>query len=221
MTASAGVAPNKFLAKLASDWRKPDGLFVIRPEQAAAVIAPLSVGRIPGVGQVMQRKLEARGYGRIGDLAQADVTTLLQQFGRYGRRLHELAQGLDDHPVKPDRPVQSISSEDTFAEDLPLEALEPAIRQLAEKTWRARGKTTRVPRTIVLKLKTADFRVVSRHVTPAQPPDSLASLVHHALALRDRVNLPAPTLFRLVGVGLAQFSDPDDGRLQPRLFGDL
>mgnify|MGYP000126738739 FL=1 len=218
LTASAGVAPNKFLAKLASDWRKPDGLFVIRPDSAAAVIASQPVGRIPGVGQVMQRKLETRGYHRIGDLAAADVTELVQHFGRYGRRLHELALGIDDHPVKPDRPVQSVSSEDTFAEDLPLEALEPAIRALAAKTWRGRGKTARVPRTVVLKLKTADFRIISRHLTPERPPDSADALATCALALRARVGLPPETRYRLVGVGLTQFTDTDDVRVQADLF---
>ncbi len=218
LTASAGVAPNKFLAKLASDWRKPDGLFVIRPEQAAAVIASLPVGRIPGVGQVMQRKLEALGYHRIGDLAVADITTLTQRFGKYGQRLHELAQGRDDHEVKPDRPVRSVSSEDTFAEDLPLSALEPAIRSLAAKTWRARGKTTRVPRTVVLKLKTSDFRVISRHLTPEWPPDSAEALVTHALALRARVGLPSETRYRLVGVGLTQFIEGGDVAGQAGLF---
>jgi len=114
LTASAGVAPNKFLAKLASDWRKPDGLFVIQPENIDAFLLPLPVGRLPGVGKVTGEKLATLEAQTVRDLRTLDLPVLEQHFGRYGQRLHELARGIDNNPVVPDRPTQSISVEDTF-----------------------------------------------------------------------------------------------------------
>jgi len=102
LTASAGVAPNKFLAKLASDWRKPDGLFVIQPEDTDAFLLPLPVGRLPGVGKVTGEKLAKLGTQTVKDLRALDLRILEQHFGRYGQRLHELARRIDDNPVVPD-----------------------------------------------------------------------------------------------------------------------
>ena len=129
LTASAGVAPSKFLAKIASDWKKPDGLYVIRPHQVHDFLTPLPVGCIPGVGKVAQQKLEAIGVRTVGDLRGVEVATLQALFGSFGARLHERAHGIDERPVETDQPVQSISSEDTFARDLRLDELEPAIRE--------------------------------------------------------------------------------------------
>src|SRR5690606_39201463 len=176
LTASAGVAPNKFLAKIASDWNKPDGQFVIRPSQLERFPTPLPVGRIPSVGRVMQARLHALGIATVGDLRSLPLEALRQQFGSFGAALYRRARGIDERPVEPDQPVQSVSSEDTFAQDLPLAALEPAIRALAGNTWRAAGKTARVARTVVLKLKTAQFRILTRSHTPDHPPASEAEL---------------------------------------------
>ena len=218
LTASAGVAPNKFLAKIASDWNKPDGLCVIRPQQAFDFLTPLPVGRIPGVGKVAQRRLEEMGVKTVGELRGADPVQLQRLFGSFGPRLLQRAMGIDERPVEPDQPVRSISSEDTFASDLPLEALEPAIRALAEKTWTATRRTERVGRTVVLKLKTAQFRLLTRSHTPETPPASLEALTEIALALRARVDLPPDTLYRLVGVGLSGFEDPQSRAAQPALL---
>src|SRR5690349_11641104 len=128
LTASAGVAPNKFLAKIASDWRKPDGLFVITPEDVATFLPPLAVGRLPGVGKVTEEKLLRLGIKTVGDLQNLDLTTLEKQFGRYGLRLHQLARGVDESRVVSHRPSQSISAETTFDQDMPLSQTEPAIR---------------------------------------------------------------------------------------------
>ncbi|MBS0569486.1 MAG: DNA polymerase IV [Proteobacteria bacterium] len=217
LTASAGVAPNKFLAKIASDWRKPNGLFVIRPHEAQAFLAPLPVGKIPGVGKVMDGKLAALGIRTCADLRLRDVRDLEQRFGRYGRRLHELARGIDERPVEPDQPVQSISNEDTFERDLPLPALESAIRELAVRTWADARRTERIGRTVVLKLKTADFHILTRSHTPPLPPASQDDFVAIALSLCARVELPATTLYRLAGVGLSNFRDADEFT-QPELF---
>lgn len=218
LTASAGIAPNKFLAKIASDWRKPDGQFVIRPYQVEGFLTPLPVSKVHGVGKVMQAKLAALGIVTVGDLRTHGEAELEAHFGSFGLRLYQRARGIDERPVESDQQVQSISSEDTFAEDLALDALEPAIRQLAEKTWNATRRTERVARTVVLKLKTAQFRILTRSFTPEQPPESLQALTDIALALRQRVDLPASTRYRLVGVGLAGFHEREPGQAQGRLF---
>ena len=219
LTASAGVAPNKFLAKIASDWRKPDGLFVIRPHQVDAFLAPLAVARLPGVGKVMEGKLAQLGIACVGDLRRFGGPQLERHFGRWGRRLHELSLGIDEHAVQPDRPTLQVSAEDTFEHDLPLDALEPHIRRLAEQAWaghqRERG---RVARTVVLKLKTADFHTLTRSLTPPARPMSAAELADMACALRARVAHPATTRYRLVGVGLAGFVERDSYAAQCDLF---
>lgn len=218
LTASAGVAPNKFLAKIASDWRKPNGLFVIRPHEAEAFLAPLPVAKIPGVGKVMDARLAKIGIRTCADLRLHDVRDLEQRFGRYGRRLHELSRGIDERPVDADQRVQSISNEDTFERDLPLSRLEPAIRRLAAQTWADARKTDRIGRTVVLKLKTADFHILTRSHTPSLPPQSETEFVEIAVSLIERVGMPPTTLYRLVGVGLHNFCDADE-LPQPELFG--
>ena len=218
LTASAGIAPNKFLAKIASDWNKPDGLFVIKPDAVVEFLTPLPVGRIHGVGKVMDGKLAALGIRTMGELRARDVRELESLFGRYGRRLHELSLGIDENPVTPDRPVQSISAEDTFAEDLPLAELEPTIRELSVKVWESTRKVERVGRTVVLKLKTREFRILTRSLTPAMMPASAEELAGIALALCERVLMGDATRYRLVGVGISNFQDADELGAQGGLF---
>ncbi len=150
-----------------------------------------------------------RGIATCGDLRQWALTDLEEAFGSFGRSLYNRARGVDERPVEPDQQVQSISSEDTFAEDLLLEDLGEAIVQLAEKTWKATRKTERVGHTVVLKLKTAQFRILTRSFTPERPPESMEELRDIALALRARVDLPAETRYRLVGVGLGGFREKE------------
>ena len=218
LTASAGVAPNKFLAKIASDWRKPDGLFVIRPDEVDSFLPPLPVGRLPGVGKVTEARLEKLGIRTVGDLRELELPALEGPFGRHGLRLYELARGIDNSPVLPDRPTQSVSAEDTFQHDVPLSETEPLIRRLAEKTWIASRKETRIARTVVLKLKTSDFKILTRSHTPSTPPVSCEELTGIALSLRERVDLDPHQRYRLVGVGLSNFRDPEQASVQPELF---
>jgi len=218
LTASAGVAPNKFLAKIASDWKKPDGLFVIQPEEVDSFLLPLPVGRVPGVGKVTEEKLRILGVQTIGELRRFELSVLEKRFGRYGARLYDLARGIDDSRVVPDRPTQSISSEDTFEQDVRLPELEPMIRRLAEHTWSASRNESRVARTVVLKLKTSDFKILTRSHTPNSPPSSCEELTNIALSLRERIGLHSDERFRLVGVGLSNFRDADDASAQPKLF---
>src|SRR3989442_3538276 len=218
LTASAGVAPNKFLAKIASDWRKPDGLFVIQPDDVDTFLSPLPVGRLPGVGKVTGEKLDQLGMRTVGDLRGLDLPTLDGHFGRYGVRLYELARGIDNSEVVPDRPTQSISAEDTFEQDVLLTEMEPMIRRLAEHTWAASRKDSRIARTVVLKLKTSEFKILTRSHTPGSPPASCEELTNIALSFRERVGLSPQQRFRLVGVGLSNFHDPADASAQPALF---
>ncbi len=221
LTASAGIAPNKFLAKIASDWRKPDGQFVVPPSRVEQFLTPLPVKRVPGVGKVMEGKLAALGIVTVGDLRALPLEQLEALFGSFGGGLYRRARGIDERPVEPDQPVQSISSEDTFAEDLPLGQFDEVITQLAERTWRATGRTERIGHTVVLKLKTAQFRILTRSFTPDSPPTSVEELRDIALALCQRVQLPDSTLYRLVGVGLSGFRDREDVVLQGDLFRDI
>ena len=217
LTASAGVAPNKFLAKIASDWRKPDGLFVIQPEEIDTFLPPLPVGRIPGVGKVTEKKLEGMNVRTVGDLRRLELLELERRFGRYGARLHELARGIDNNPGVPDRPTKSISAEDTFEQDVAIEETTPMIRRMAEKVWMASRKETRIARTVVLKLKSSEFRIYTRSFTGELPPTTCEELTSIALTLCARAGLEAGMRFRLVGVGLSNFREPEETR-EARLF---
>ncbi|MFC0677631.1 DNA polymerase IV [Lysobacter korlensis] len=222
LTASAGIAPNKFLAKIASDWRKPDGQYVIRPEKVGAFLVPLPVGRLPGVGKVTEARLTSLGIATVGELRERPLGELEHHFGRWGRRLYELARGIDEHPVEPERPSLQVSAEDTFEQDLPLDELAPHIERLAQKVWAGyQREAGRVARTVVLKLKTSDFRILTRSLTPAVHPSSVGELTRIALALRARVALPESTRYRLVGVGLGGLIDRDQYQAQTGLFDDV
>ena len=219
LTASAGVAPNKFLAKLASDWNKPDGQFVIRPSRVLEFLQPLPVRKVPGVGKVTQARLEQLGIQTVGDLATHGVQELEHYFGRYGRRLYELARGIDEREVQTDQPLQQVSAETTFSEDVRLEAIGEAIDRMADKVWDQALKKGALGRTVVLKLKTDRFRILTRSQTSPHPPASAAELATVARLLCERVDLPAQTLFRLAGVGMSNFADPQEQSRQPDLFG--
>jgi DNA polymerase-4 len=219
LTASASVAPNKFLAKIASDWRKPNGLFVIQPNEVDGFLSPLPVSRLPGVGKVTEKKLEAIGIQTVNHLRQLELSALESHFGRYGARLYELARGIDHSEVVPNKPTKSISAEDTFEHDVVITETEATIRRLAEKVWLAYQKEARIARTVVLKLKTSQFNILTRSCTPCSPPTSCGEVTDIALSLRDRVGLDPSQRFRLIGVGLANFRDSEHSSEQPVLFG--
>ncbi len=205
LTASAGVAPNKFLAKIASDWKKPDGLFVIQPHEIQGFLLSLPVGRIPGVGQVTESRMKQLGITTVGELRALERGVLENHFGRYGARLYELARGIDHNPVVPNRTSKSISAEDTFERDIPLTETEPLIRGLAAKVWAGSRQNLRQARTVVLKLKTKEFSTLTRSLTPQVMPTSAEEFANLAVSLCDRVDLESGQLFRLVGVGLSNF----------------
>jgi DNA polymerase-4 len=173
---------------------------------------------LPGVGKATQNTLSSMGIAVVGDLLAFELRTLEDRFGRFGVRLYNLARGVDHNEVRPDRPVKSISSEQTFETDLALGELVAPTQAAAERTWAAAAKSDREGRTVVLKLKTSEFQTVSRSITPTTRPNSLDELTHYALELLERVDLPPATRYRLVGVGLANFIDSDEVTGQSELF---
>jgi DNA polymerase-4 len=176
---------------------------------------------LPGVGKVTGERLEKLGIRTVKQLRGLDVPTVENHFGRYGLRLYELARGIDESEVVPDRPTKSISAEDTFEHDVPLAETEPTIRRLSEKIWHSSRKESRVARTVVLKLKTSDFNILTRSHTPTSPPSSCEELTNIALSLRERVELGSQQRFRLVGVGLGNFRESrptGNTTVQPTLF---
>ena len=217
LRASAGVAPNKFLAKIASDWKKPDGLFVIQPHEVQRFLLPLPVGRIPGVGKVTEARMKAVGIMTVGDIYAMEISSLEDHFGRFGRRLYELSRGIDHSPVVSNRSSKSISAEDTFEVDIPLAEIEPLVRKLAEKVWEASRQNARMARTVVLKLKTKEFNTLTRSLTPSMMPVSLEEFANVALSLCERVELGHRQLYRLAGVGLSNFQVNADFALSVKL----
>ena len=210
LTASAGVAPNKFLAKIASDWRKPDGQFVIRPQQVDAFLAPLPVAKIPGVGKVMQGKLSALGIERVGDLREYPMDELQRHFGSFGASLYRRARGIDERPVQPDRVRKSLSVETTYTPDLhDLDACRAGLLALLEdfhrRFERARGRPP-VHKAFV-KVRFSDFSRTTAECVSNAPDDAVwLRLLAEA---HGRKALPV----RLLGVGV-RFAE-DDGEVAP------
>ncbi|MBB5062485.1 DNA polymerase IV [Granulicella mallensis] len=210
LTASAGVAPNKFIAKIASDWRKPNGQFVVQPHEVQAFLIPLPVGKIPGVGRVTEARMAEVGIKTVGDIYAMDLMTLEGHFGGWGTRLFQLARGVDHNPVVSNRVSKQISAEDTFPDDIPLADCEPHIRRLAEKVWAASQGNARRGRTVVLKLKTKEFNSLTRSLTPPNVPITREDFTGFGLHLCSRVDLDARQLYRLVGIGLSNFEVEGD-----------
>jgi DNA polymerase-4 len=218
LVASAGIAGNKFLSKIASDWGKPDGLFEIKPEDVEAFLAPLSLGRLPGIGKVTEERLLKFGLRTVSDVRPFTLAVLETSLGSLGRRIYDFARGIDNSPVVVDRPTQSISAEDTFEADVPLQETTEILICLAERVWQAASNEPRTARTVVLKLRTSDFQIVTRSHTPATPPACSEDVTAVALWLQNRVGLNPKTKFRLVGVGLTNFADQNPTSSQPSLF---
>ncbi|HUP47309.1 MAG TPA: DNA polymerase IV, partial [Thermoanaerobaculia bacterium] len=220
LTASAGVAPNKFLAKIASDWRKPDGLFVIRPHQIADFLPPLPVRKIPGVGKATEGVMTEMGVATVGDLLRFSEEQLVARFGKWGTRLYELARGIDESPVEPSRKRKSWSSENTFETDLTREEVAAWLRDQAQKLWAALDQRALRGRTVTVKLRTPDFRTATRRLTPPDPPASAEELTAIALSLLERFDFGSGTRFRLAGIGVSNFPDDEEEKGEPELFDD-
>ena len=153
LTASAGVAPNKFLAKIASDWNKPNGICIIKPHQVQHFIHDLPLKKIPGVGRVTQEKLKSLNLETLGDLQQVDENVLIHHFGKYGKQLFLYAQGIDERPVQAERQRQQISKEITFDDDLSITQCFPYWDNLIERVWLSLQKKQMQARGVNVKLK--------------------------------------------------------------------
>ena len=223
LTASAGVSYNKFLAKLASDHRKPDGLFVIPPEAGPAFVLGLPVGRFHGVGPATAAKMEALGLRTGADLHAQDQAFLTRHFGKAGAHYWRIARGIDHRAVRPDRIRKSVGAETTFAADIhDLEAAAQALAPLAQKVWRHCDTNGVRGRTVTLKAKYTDFQIVTRALTLPRWVASEAELLATARGHLPAV-LPDPRGVRLLGVTLsglegARGHDADDDEA-PRQLG--
>jgi DNA polymerase-4 len=202
LTASVGVAPNKFLAKLASDHGKPDGLVVVPPGEVTAFLAPLPVARMWGVGSKGERRLRALGVRTIGNLAALPEKVLTAHFGVAGRQIRELAHGRDDRAVVPDREAKSISTETTFAQDIgDRQVLRAWLLDLVDHlAGRLRRQGVRA-RTVELKVRSSDFRTRTRSVSLAEATDLTDALWQAAVALFEAVLTKEVLPVRLLGVG--------------------
>ncbi len=205
LTCSVGVAPNKFMAKIASDLEKPDGLTVILPDQVPQFIQSLDIKKVPGVGKKMVRQLELLGIRTLGDVAQIPEKSLHKHLGKFGQRLRALSSGNDKSPVTPHAPHKSISSERTLAADTrDIKLLKRyLLSQSAEVARQLRQAGVRA-KTIVIKIKNADFKTVTRRTTIAIPTQSSKTIYKHAARLLDEFKITQK--IRLIGVGTTGFS---------------
>jgi DNA polymerase-4 len=213
LTASAGVSYNKFLAKLASDFDKPDGLTVISPVEAVAFLRNLPVGKLWGVGPATAAKLADAGFTTIGEIAQADPEVLTQLIGKGGKQVWEFANGRDERPVqRPSRP-KSISEETTFERDLPSwEKAWPSLEKFAEDVSRSLGRWGLSARTVVLKVRFQDFKTITRSYTSGNLARHSDDLLQAAQVLVGRVPLDGRRI-RLVGLGVSNLADEHDEEL--------
>jgi DNA polymerase IV len=207
LTASAGVAPNKFLAKIASDWKKPDGLFVIKPHQVERFLTDLPVRKIPGVGKATEKVMTEIGVATVGDLRRFEAEELIARFGKWGTRLWQLARGIDESPVEPSRPRKSWSSENTFGTDITLDEVAAFLRTESQKLWETLEKRSMRGRTITVKLRTNKFETATRQLTPPHPPESGDDIARIAVELLGRFTFPPQATYRLAGVGVSKFMD--------------
>ena len=221
LTASVGVAPNKFLAKIASDLEKPDGFVLVEAGQIEIqeFLDPLPVGRLWGVGRVASQVFERLGVKTIADVRRMPIETLRQHFGQTGDHLAELARGIDERRVVPDRDAKSISHETTFAADIAdMDALRAWASELAEQVgWRLRRHRLR-GRTVQIKVRYADFHTITRAETLAEATSVTEEIRQTALRLLTERLPDRRLLIRLLGVGVSHFENPE--QVQGILFED-
>ncbi len=209
LVASVGVAPNKFLAKIASDLKKPDGLVSVEPGRVQEFLDPLPVGRLWGVGKVTGQVFEKLGIHRIGQLRQMPVELLRHHFGSGGDHLWELSQGIDDRPVVPEQEAKSISHETTFAQDLvDPEQMRAWLLELSEQVGCRMRRHGLQGRTVQLKVRYEDFHTITRAQTLPQPTNVTQEIWQTADQMFTE-RLPARRLhIRLLGVGMSGLEHP-------------
>jgi DNA polymerase IV len=213
LTASAGISYNKFLAKLASDYRKPNGQFLVGPDKGAAFVENLAVGKFHGIGPVTAEKMNRLGVHTGVDLRSKSVEFLTRHFGRSGPWYYAISRGEDDRAVRPDRERKSSGSETTFAEDLTeAAAIEREVLGQADEVWGWCQKANAYGRTVTVKIKFADFQQATRSRSLVTPIASHAVLHELSLGLIRSV-LPAQKGIRLVGVSVSNFDRTEVAQL--------
>ena len=216
LTASAGVAPNKFLAKIASGWKKPDGLTVISPERVESFLQKLPVDALWGVGPVTAAKLRARGIEKLVEVRAADAALLHETVGSLADWLRQLATGVDDRPVVANRTVKSSGTENTYPEDLTdLETIRREIAEMAEHAIKWLGRKQLLARTLTIKVRYDDFTTITRSLS-GPPTRDEAELVARAVALLDKTDAGRRPI-RLLGVSVHNFCDETAGDDPDRL----
>lgn len=204
LTSSIGIAPCRFLAKIASDWNKPDGLKVISRSQVAPFLRALPVSAIPGVGRSMQGELARLGVQTVADLKHFSREFLINRFGQRGDILHDRAHGLDPTPVSPTSGAKSFSAENTFdADTQDRSVLEHWLLVQAERVGRSLRKNGKKGRCVTLKLKFSNFQAITRSMHLADPSDATQTLYHAGKKLLTAQPLPRPV--RLIGLSVSQF----------------
>jgi DNA polymerase IV len=217
LTASAGVAPNKFLAKIASAWKKPDGLTVIAPERVELFLQKLPVDALWGVGPVTARRLRERGIDRLVDVRSADPAVLQEAVGNQMEWLRRLADGVDDRPVVPNRAAKSCGTENTFAQDLTdLNRIRSAIDEMArdDAAWLARKLL--VCRTVTIKVRYSDFTTITRSHSQLPATRNADEIAARARALLDRTDAGRRPV-RLLGVSVHNLVEPAEPDEKPVL----
>ena len=208
LTVSIGLAPNRFLAKIASELDKPRGFSVIGAAEAKSLLADKPVTILPGVGKVFSKSLRSDGYATVGDLARAEVKDLVRRYGESGLRLHDLSHARDARPVNPDHDRKGMSAETTFNDDLStLESLEAELWPLCEKLAAKARRDGVASRVIVLKLRATDFRIYTRRRSVPDPIQTARGLFSVGRELlKPEVGRP----WRLIGIGMADIVDAED-----------
>lgn len=208
LTVSIGLAPNRFLAKMASEMDKPRGFSVVSARDAVAILAPRPVTALPGVGPVFGKTLRSDGFQTIGDLASADVKDLVRRYGETGLRLHDLSHARDGRPVRPEHDRKGMSAETTFNVDLTsAEDLEAELWPLCEKLASKARKDGVASRVVVLKLRRTDFKIITRRISTPDPVQTARALFAIGRELL-KPELGRP--YRLIGIGMAEVADAVD-----------
>jgi DNA polymerase-4 len=215
LTASAGVAPNKFLAKIASGWKKPDGLTVIAPERVERFLQGLPIDALWGVGPVTAARLRSHGIEKLVDVRTIPEDDLRLIVGGQATWLQQLARGIDERPVEPNREAKSASSENTFDRDLiDLAQIKEAVDRMARDVARWLARNERVARTVTLKVRYGDFTTITRSLTALPPTSDADAIATRAVQLLDRTEAGARPI-RLLGVGVYNLNlSPEDSEAQ-------
>jgi DNA polymerase-4 len=211
LTASAGVSVNKFLAKVASDWKKPDGMFVILPEDAEAFAGELKIEQFWGVGRVTAAKMHELGIHTGRDLKRFDEDELVRMFGKTGHIYYQNARGIDCREVVPDRMRKSLGAEETFLTDLDDKTeLERRLRDIADEVWRRTSRQGFYGRTVTLKIKYADFREASKRHTNSLPIGDFHIFWNVALSLLGAVEFGQQRKIRLMGLYISNAAEMNE-----------